>query len=88
MPHRGVLILVLGILSLVLACCPLAGWLFGGVAMSMASHDERCMDEHVMDRSGWGMTRGGQICGILGVFLATIAFILNMVMLVRGLRRG
>jgi hypothetical protein len=86
LPHRGVLILVLGILSLVLACIPLAGWLLGGFAMSMASHDERRMEENVMDRSGWGLTRGGQICGILGVFLATVIFILNMVLLARGLR--
>ena len=77
-PHRGVLILVLGILSIILACIPLAGWILGGISMSMGSHDERLMEQHVMDRSGRGMTKAGQVCGIIGVFLSTVTFILNV----------
>jgi phage FluMu protein Com len=87
-PHRGVLILFLGILSLVLACIPLAGWILGGIAMSMAANDEKLMDARAMDRSGWVMTRSGQICGIFGVFAATISFIFNMVMAVHTLKHG
>src|SRR5579871_3190742 len=71
-PHRGVVILVLGILSLVLACCAPLGWILGGIAMSMASTDERLMREKMMDRSGAGMTKAGQVCAILGVFLASL----------------
>jgi phage FluMu protein Com len=85
-PHRGVLILVLGILSIVLACIPLAGWILGGVTMSMASHDERLMEARAMDRSGRAITKAGQACGIIGVFLATVAFIFNAFMLTQSLR--
>ena len=84
-PHRGTLILVLGVLSLVLACIPLAGWILGGISMTMGANDSRLMDQRVMDRSGRAMTRAGQICGILGVFFATIMFILNMVIYANSL---
>jgi hypothetical protein len=77
-PHRGVLILVLGILSIILACIPLAGWILGGISMSMGSHDQRLMDAQVMDRSGRAMTKAGQVCGIIGVFLSSVTFILNV----------
>jgi hypothetical protein len=85
-PHRGVLILVLGILSIVFSCIPLAGWVLGGAAMSMGSHDDRLMDARSMDRSGRTMTKAGQICGILGVFFSTLLFILNMVLFVNSTR--
>jgi predicted Zn finger-like uncharacterized protein len=81
-PHRGTLILVLGVLSLVLACIPLAGWILGGISMTMGANDCRLMDQRVMDRSGRSLTRAGQVCGILGVFLATIMFIINMALYV------
>jgi predicted Zn finger-like uncharacterized protein len=84
-PHRGTLILVLGVLSLVLACIPLAGWILGGISMTMGANDSRLMDQRVMDRSGRGLTRAGQVCGILGVFFATIMFIINMVLYVNRL---
>jgi phage FluMu protein Com len=86
-PHRGVLILVLGILSLVLACIPLAGWILGGIAMSMASTDERLMREKMMDRTGAPLTKAGQVCAIFGVFLASLAFIVNVAVAVNRFRR-
>lgn len=85
-PHRGVLILVLGILSIVLSCIPLAGWILGGVSMAMGSHDEKLMEARAMDRSGRAMTKAGLITGIIGVFLATVWFIVNMVSLANRLR--
>jgi hypothetical protein len=51
--------------------------------MSFGSADERLMDEHLMKRAGRGMTKAGQICGIIGVFLAVLNVILNVVLLVK-----
>ena len=64
-PHRGVLILVLGILSLVICA------LLGPVAWLMGSSDIKAIDSGRMDPSGRGLTMGGMICGIVGTaFLA------------------
>src|SRR5262245_26574526 len=38
-PDRGGVVLTLGILGLVLSCIPLAGWVLGGIALSMGSTD-------------------------------------------------
>lgn len=77
-PHRGPLILTLGILSVILSCIPLAGWILGAASMTMGSTDEHLMELRAMDRSGHGMTRTGQILGIFGVFFATVVFILAL----------
>ena len=76
--HRGPLILTLGVLSVVLSCIPLAGWILGAMSMTMGSRDDRLMEERWMERSGRGMTKAGQICGIFGVFFATVVFILAL----------
>ncbi len=76
--HRGLLILTLGVLSVVLSCIPLAGWILGAVSMSMGSADQHLMEERWMERSGHGMTKAGQICGIFGVFFSTVIFILAL----------
>lgn len=85
-PHRGILILVLGLLSVVLCCFPPAGWGLGGFSMVMASHDERLMEARVMDRTGWVMTRAGHVCGIIGVFLASVFFIVHTGLTLSALR--
>lgn len=59
-PHRGVLILVFGILSLVL--CPF----FGVAAWSMGNADLQEMATGRMDPTGRDMTQAGRICGIVG----------------------
>ena len=58
-PHRGTLILVLGILSLV-ACGPL-----GIAAWIMGNGDLKEMDAGAMDPSGRSTTNAGRICGII-----------------------
>jgi hypothetical protein len=68
-PHRGGLILVLGILGLL--CCVF----FGILAWVLASTDLREMREGRMDPAGWGLTRAGQVCGIISV-VVWIAYIL------------
>jgi uncharacterized membrane protein len=68
-PHRGTLILVLGILGLVV-CAPLAiaAWVMG-------SGDLKQMDAGAMDPSGRGNTQAGKICGIIGTILMIIGII-------------
>ena len=68
-PHRGTLILVLGILGLVI-CAPL-----GIAAWIMGSGDLKQMDAGTMDPSGRGNTQAGKICGIIGTILMIIGVI-------------
>jgi len=68
-PHRGTLILVLGILGLV-ACQPL-----GIVAWVMGNNDLKEIDAGQMDPTGRGTTQAGKICGMI----ATILMILTIV---------
>jgi predicted Zn finger-like uncharacterized protein len=65
-PHRGTLILVLGILSIVVC-----GFL-GPVAWIMGSNDLRQMRAGRMDPDGKGITNGGRICGIIGTFVQLV----------------
>jgi hypothetical protein len=58
--HRGVAILVLGILSIVLC-----GFM-GPVAWCLAKSDLAAIRQGRMDPEGEGLTQLGQICGIVG----------------------
>lgn len=81
-PHRGVLILVLGILSWVLGC-----FIFGIVAWVMGNGDLRAMDAGQMDPEGRGMTQAGKIVGMIHVIVSivvTVAFLLLLVLGVVG----
>ena len=64
-PHRGVLILVLGIVSIVMGC----GFLTGIPAWVMGNNDLKEMDQGIMDPSGRGMTQGGRIIGMIVTIL-------------------
>jgi hypothetical protein len=78
-PHRGTLILVLGVLGLIL-CMPL-----GIVAWVMGSGDLKEMDAGTMDAGGRSMTQAGKIFGIITVVFFAVAFIAGlMVALVVG----
>jgi hypothetical protein len=71
-PHRGTLILVLGILGIVV--CPpvgIAAWIMG-------SNDLKEMDAGTMDPSGRGQTQGGKICGIVGTVF-TILWLVGII---------
>ncbi|MFT5301302.1 MAG: hypothetical protein ACI814_002105 [Mariniblastus sp.] len=59
-PHRGGLILALGIISWVVSCP-----LFGVIAWIMGSGDLREMRAGRMDSSGMGLTQAGQILGMI-----------------------
>jgi hypothetical protein len=74
-PHRGAVILTLGILGLCLFWIPLAGWVLGGIALGMGNSDETEMARGVMDRSGRGQTQAGKICGLIAVILSSLTFV-------------
>jgi hypothetical protein len=62
-PHRGTLVLVFGILSLVV-CAPL-----GIAAWVMGNNDLAAMRRGEMDPSGEGTTQAGRICGMIASIL-------------------
>lgn len=69
-PHRGTLVLVLGILSVVLiSLCAFIGVPLGIAAWIMGHRDLRKMADNVMDPYGKGTTQAGWICGIIGTIL-------------------
>ena len=70
-PHRGVLILVLGILSLV-GCS-----FFTGIpAVIMGGADLKKMDAGEMDPEGRQFTNVGRILGIVSLVLAVLACVI------------
>lgn len=77
-PHRGTLILVLGILGLVI-CGPL-----GIAAWVMGNNDMREMDAGTMDPSGRGTTQAGKICGMIASILMIIGLLFVVLFFVLG----
>lgn len=77
-PHRGVLILVFGILGIVLCV------IFGIVAWVMGNGDLRAMDAGQMDPEGRGLTQAGKICGMISVGLLILGIVLWVLMMVLG----
>lgn len=74
-PHRGAIILTLGILSLVICA------ILGIVAWVMANHDLRLMNAGQMDPSGRGITQAGKVCGMIGTILMCIGLVLTVLYL-------
>lgn len=78
-PHRGVLILVLGILGLIFC------QVFSPFAWIMGKGDMEKIDAGLMDPEGRGMTQAGMICGIVGtailvlILLGTVVGLLFLV---------
>ena len=77
-PHRGVLILVLGILGIV--CC----FICGIIAWVMGNGDLREMDAGRMDPSGRGLTQAGKICGMISVILQIIGLVVWLLIMAIG----
>jgi hypothetical protein len=75
-PHRGVMILVFGILSFFICV------IFGIVAWVMGNNDLREMDEGTMDPSGRGLTQAGKICGMISVFLSILGILIGLAWIV------
>ena len=68
-PHRGTLILVLGILSIVFT---IIGVILGPIAWVMGNNDMKEIRAGRMDREGEGTTNAGRICGIVGTVLGAL----------------
>ena len=76
-PHRGVMILVFGILGVLTFSCAILG-VFGIVAWVMGKRDLELIRRGQMDKDGEGLTRAGYILGIVG----TIMFLLYLLLIV------
>lgn len=77
-PHRGTLVLVLGILGLVL-CGPV-----GIAAWVMGNSDLKEMDAGTMDPSGRGTTQAGKICGMIASILMAIGLVVGILIVALG----
>lgn len=75
-PHRGTLILVLGIVSLVV-CGPL-----GPFAWIMGSGDLKKINAGLMDPEGKGLTQAGMICGIIASALLALGLLISLLYIV------
>jgi len=82
-PHRGVLILVLGILSLV-GC----GILTGIPAWVMGHSDLKEINAGAMDPAGRGMTQAGKILGMISVILMVLGIIVVVLLMMLGVLAG
>jgi predicted Zn finger-like uncharacterized protein len=73
-PHRGSVILTLGIISLVTVAICLApvGVALGLTAWIMGGADLRKIRAKQMDPEGYGTTQAGWVCGIIGTALNTL----------------
>jgi hypothetical protein len=67
-PHRGVVVLVLGILGIVVC------FICGIIAWVMGKSDLQEMEAGIMDPSGRGLTQAGKICGMISVILVIVGF--------------
>ena len=80
-PHRGVMILVFGILGVMTFSCAILG-VFGIVAWVMGKRDLELIRRGQMDKDGEGMTRAGYILGIIGTIMFALYLLLIVLYLV------
>ena len=78
-PHRGTLILVLGILSLVMC-----GFFTGIPAWIMGRNDLEKIKAGQMDPEGEGPTKGGMICGIICCVISLLSIIGIVLLIILG----
>jgi hypothetical protein len=79
-PHRGGAVLTLGILSLVFSLCPIVGFILGIIALTQGSSDLAAMDNGHMDPEGRGSTVAGRTCGLIGMILSAVWFVLGIML--------
>ena len=77
-PHRGVTVLVLGILGINLFPLAIAAWI-------MAHTDLAEMDAGRMDPTGRGLTSAGKTCGIIGVVMVIVGGFVGSVIAIAAL---
>jgi Trk-type K+ transport system membrane component len=81
-PHRGVLILVFGILSWVVCV------IFGLLAWIWGNADLVEMDAGRMDPEGRGLTQAGRILGMINVIVFIVGLVLFLILMVLGVFAG
>ena len=75
-PHRGAIVLVLGILGIVVC------FITGIIAWVMGNNDLSAMRAGTMDPTGEGLTQAGRICGIISVALGVLGFCFGIVWMI------
>lgn len=75
-PHRGVMLLVLGILSIVFC------QILGPIAWIMGKGDLAKINAGQMDPTGRDLTKVGMICGIIGTVLLALSVVLSLLWVV------
>ena len=78
-PHRGVIILVYGILGFVI--CPF----FGVAAWFMGTDDLQEMARGRMDSTGRDLTKAGRICGMIASGYLALWLLIGILLLVASL---
>jgi hypothetical protein len=81
--HRGVLILILGILSFVLC-----GIFTAIPAWIMGNNDLKEMESGAMDPSGRGLTNAGRILGMIATILTILGVVIVVALLILGVLGG
>jgi hypothetical protein len=76
-PHRGVLILVFGIVAIVFACAPFVGLTFGILAWNWGTNDLNEMESGRMDPDGRTLSNVGRILGLVGAGLCCLLMLVN-----------
>jgi hypothetical protein len=79
-PHRGTLILVLGILSFVFC-----GIFTAIPAWIMGKNDLKEMDAGLMDPSGRSITNAGRILGMVAVILTILGIVVVIILAALGM---
>ncbi len=79
-PHRGVVILILGILALVTGL----GFVLGPIAWIMGNNDLREIRAGIMDPEGESTTNVGRILGIIATILSVLMLVLFCLVFVLG----
>ncbi|HOZ01561.1 MAG TPA: hypothetical protein PLG20_07065 [Candidatus Syntrophosphaera sp.] len=75
-PHRGILVLIFGVVGLV-SCA-----VFGILAWIFGAEDLKKMDAGIMDPAGRDMTQAGKVLGIVAVCLNAIGILVAILVLV------
>ena len=78
-PHRGTLILVLGILSLVLC-----GFFTGIPAWIMGKGDLAKIKDGMRDPEGDGTTKAGMICGMICCIITAVSLAIVLFIVILG----
>jgi predicted Zn finger-like uncharacterized protein len=71
-PHRGGLVMALGIIGVVGLVCPPVGTIFGIIAWALGRSDLGKMRRGDMDPEGEGLTQAGWVCGIVAAALGLL----------------